>query len=135
MVVGVRVRDSEADGNFTQEWDRSIRSPDRREIVAQAEDELVYSGAQSVPGQEGTIGSAFGIGAHDVQPLSCIGLRVDPVELDGHSCRWAAMNCVEHVRGEASSHRQRLLIGLAVGAYAPRRIARVSRPKAVKGSL
>src|SRR5215208_7292309 len=127
MVVGVRVRNAEADGHFAQEWDRSICSPDRREVIAQPEDELVDSGAQGVAGQERTIGSTFGIGAYDVQPLARVALGVDPVQLDCHPCRWAAMNRVEHVRGEASRHRQRLLIGLEIAAYSTRRMARVSR--------
>src|SRR5215217_9183663 len=95
MVVGVRVRNAEADRHLTQEWDRSVRPPHRREIVAQAEDELVDSGVQSVPRQEGTIGSALSVGAHEVQPLTRVALGIDPVELDGHPRRWAAMNCIE----------------------------------------
>ncbi len=38
------------------------------------------------------------------------------------------MNRIEYVRGEASSHRQHLLIELVVAAYRPRRMASVSRP-------
>lgn len=127
MVVGVWIRNAEADGNLAQEWDRSVRSPDGREIIAEAEDELVDTGAQGVPSQEGTIGSALGIGAHDVQALTRVALGVDPIELDGHACRRAAMNQIEYVRGEASSHRQHLLIELAVAAYL-RRMASVRRP-------
>ena len=128
MVVGVRIRHAEADGYLAQEWDRSVRSPDRREIIAQAEDELVDTGAQGVASQEGTIGSALGVGAHDVQALTRVSLGVDSIELDGQPCRRAAMNRIEYVRGEASSHRQLLLIELVVAAYRPRRMASVSRP-------
>ena len=104
MVVGVRIGNAEADWNLAQEWDRSVCSPDRREIIAQAEDQLVDTGEQGVPGQKGTIGSTFGISAHDVQALSLFALGVDPIELDSHSCRRAAVNRVEYVCGEASSH-------------------------------
>ena len=127
MVVSVRIRYAEADGHLAQEWDRSVRSPDRREVIAQAEDEFVDTGAQGVPSQEGTIGSAFGVGAHDVQALTRVALRVDPIEFYSHPCRRAAMNRIEYVRGEASSHRQHLLIELVVAAYL-RRMASVSRP-------
>ena len=127
MVVSVRIRHAEADGHLAQEWNRSVRSPDRREIIAQAEDELVDTWAQGVPGQEGAIGSALGVGAHDVQALTRVSLGVDSIELDGHSCRRAAMNRIEYVRSQASSHRQHLLIEFAVAAYL-RRMARVNRP-------
>src|SRR5215217_2594524 len=128
MVVGVRVGNAEADGHLVQEWDWGVRPPDRREIVTQAEDELVDTGAQGIPSQEGTIGSSFGIGAQDVQALTRVALGVDPIELDGHACRRAAMNGIENVRGEASSHRQYLLIERVTAAYPRRRMARVSRP-------
>ena len=45
MVIGVRVRDAEADGHLVQERDRSVRPPESRELVAQVEDELVDPGA------------------------------------------------------------------------------------------
>src|SRR5829696_8893304 len=128
MVVGVRVGDAKADRYFVQERDGSVRPPDCREIVPQAEDELISPGAQSVAGKEGAIGSTFGIRAHDQQPLSRVALAVDPVELDGQSRGWPAVDCIEYVRGEASRHWQCLLIGPGVTAYAPRRMARVSRP-------
>src|SRR5688572_29405017 len=85
MVVGVRIRDAKADGYSVQKWDRRVRPPDRSEIVSQAEDELVDPGAQRVAGQEGTVGSTLGIGAHHVQSLSVVALGVDAVELDGQS--------------------------------------------------
>jgi hypothetical protein len=66
MVIGVGIRNPEANRHFAQEWDWSVCSPDRGEIIAQAEDKLVDTGAQGIPSQEGTIGSSFGIGAHDV---------------------------------------------------------------------
>src|SRR5215211_7624530 len=92
MVIGVRVRDAKADGYLVQEQDCSVRPPDRREIVAQAKDEFVDPGTQCIPGQEGSIGSALGIRAHDLQPLSCVALGVDSIELNRHSSGRSAMD-------------------------------------------
>ena len=62
-----------------------------------------------------------------MQALTRVALGVDPIELDGHPCRRAAMDRIEYVRGEASSHRQHLLIEPVVAAYL-RRMASASRP-------